>query len=145
MNTVIIMGRLTKDPNIRMSGETKIANFTLAVDRRGKKQEGQPNADFIPCVAFSKSADFVEKWYHKGTKILVRGRIQTGSYQNKDGQTVYTTDVIVEDSEFAESKASSQESRQAAASNGTAMGTNDNPMDGWLNIPDGDMAELPFA
>ena len=99
MNKVILMGRLTKDPDIRKAGETQVAKYSLAVDRRFKKDE----ADFISCTAFGKGAEFAEKWLHKGTKVVVTGRIQTGSYE-KDGRKVYTTDVIVEDQEFAESK-----------------------------------------
>ena len=99
MNKVILMGRLTREPEVRLAGETQVAKYSLAVDRRFKKDE----ADFISCVAFGKGAEFAEKWLHKGTKVVVTGRIQTGSYE-KDGRKVYTTDVIVEDQEFAESK-----------------------------------------
>lgn len=104
MNLVVLMGRLTRDPEVRMSQNgTNIARYTLAVDRRFKR-DGEPTADFIRCVAFGKSADFAEKWLSKGIKIAVSGRIQTGSYTDKDGKTVYTTDVIVDSQEFAESK-----------------------------------------
>ena len=105
MNKVILMGRLTRDPEVRYSqGEqaTAVARYTLAVDRRGRNQEN--SADFIPCVAFGKAAEFAERYLHKGTKIVLTGRIQTGSYTNKDGQRVYTTDIVAEDQEFAESK-----------------------------------------
>ena len=108
MNKVILMGRLTRDPEVRYSqGEqaTAVARYTLAVDRRGRNQEN--SADFIACVAFGKAAEFAERYLRKGTKIVLTGRIQTGSYTNKDGQKVYTTDVIVEDQEFAESKSAS--------------------------------------
>ena len=98
MKRVVLMGRLTKDPDVRYSKETCVARYTLAVDRRGE------GADFIPCVAFGKGGEFAEKYLRKGTKIAVSGRIQTGSYTNKEGQKVYTTDVIVDDQEFAESK-----------------------------------------
>ena len=108
MNKVILMGRLTKDPECRVSGETNIARYVLAIDRK-YKQDGQPTADFINCVAFGKSANFAEKYLCKGIKICISGRIQTGSYTNKDGNKVYTTDVIVEEQEFAESKSASQE------------------------------------
>lgn len=100
MNKVILMGRLTRDPDVRQAGETQVAKYTLAVDRRFKRDE----ADFIRCVAFGKGAEFADKYLHQGTKIVVCGRIQTGSYENKDGQKVYTTDVIVEEQDFAESK-----------------------------------------
>lgn len=105
MNKVILMGRLTRDPEVRYSqGEqaTAVARYTLAVDRRGRSQEN--SADYIQCVAFGKAAEFAERYLHKGTKIVLTGRIQTGSYTNKDGQRVYTTDIVAEDQEFAESK-----------------------------------------
>ena len=106
MNKVILMGRLTRDPDIRYSaGEnsTAVARYTLAVDRRYKR-EGEAGADFISCVAFGRSAEFAQKYFHQGVKVAVTGRIQTGSYTNRDGNKVYTTDVVVEDQEFAESK-----------------------------------------
>ena len=128
MNKVILIGRLTKDPLIKTAGDkgTKIARYTLAVDRRFKK-EGEASADFINCTAFGKSADFAQNYLHKGVKIAVTGRIQTGSY-DKDGQRVYTTGVIVEEHEFVESK-------------GTA-GVAPDPGDGFLNLPED--VELPF-
>lgn len=143
MNRVVLMGRLTKDPDVRYTQgqqQMAIARYTLAVDRRRSKadKDGQ-QADFISCVAFGKSGEFAEKYLKKGTKIVVSGRIQTGSYTNKDGQKAYTTDVVIEDQEFAESKNSAPD-KQDAANNGTAMGTND----GWMNIPDGAQEELPF-
>ena len=107
MNKVILMGRLTRDPDVRYSaGEnsTAVARYTLAVDRRFRRDGDSATADFIGCVAFGKSAEFAERYLHKGTKIVATGRIQTGSYVNKDGVKVYTTDVVVEDQEFAESK-----------------------------------------
>lgn len=104
MNSFVATGRLTKDPDIRTSGEVKVARYTLAVDRRFKK-EGQPTADFISCVVFGKGAEFAEKWLRKGIKIGITGRIQTGSYDKQDGTKVYTTDVVVESQEFMESKA----------------------------------------
>lgn len=107
MNQVILMGRLTADPKIN-EGNIKVASYTLAVERRKKAENGQNEADFITCKAFSKSADFAQNWLHKGTKIIVRGRLQTGKYTNKDGQTVYTTDVIVDDQEFCESRAAAE-------------------------------------
>ena len=116
MNKVIMMGRLTRDPDIRVSnGEgTTVARFTVAVDRRGRKREGQPEADFIGCVAFGRTAEFAEKYLGKGIKILVTGRLQTGSYQNKEGNKVYTTDVVVEDVEFCEKKQDSESVHSAA-------------------------------
>ena len=137
MNKVIEIGRLTKDPEIRYSqgaNTTCIARYTLAVDRKFK-QEGQPAADFINCIAFGKLGEFAEKYLHKGVKIAVTGRIQTGSYKNKDGNTVYTTDVVVEEQEFCESKSQSNSQPQPAPSNS----------DGFMSIPDGLEDEgLPF-
>ena len=115
MNKVILIGRLTRDPEVRYSaGEnaTAIARYTLAVDRK-YKQEGQQNADFIQCIAFGRSAEFAEKYFRKGMKIAITGRIQTGSYTNKEGQKGYTTDVVIEEQEFAESKSSSGADREA--------------------------------
>ena len=145
MNKVILMGRLTRNPDIRYSqGEksTCIARYTLAVDRRFRR-DGEATADFISCVAFARSAEFAEKYLHQGTKVVVSGRIQTGSYTNKDGQRVYTTDVVVDDQEFAESKAS------AASSEAAYTPSRSNPAapagDGFMNIPDGVEDEgLPF-
>lgn len=140
MNKVILMGRPTKNPEVRYSqGEksTAIARYTLAVDRRFKR-DGDQTADFINCIAFGKSAEFAEKYFHKGTKVVVTGRIQTGSYTNKDGQKVYTTDVVVEDQEFAESKATSQQNQQ----NNSTPATDS---DGFMNIPDGIDEEMPFS
>ena len=136
MNKVIEIGRLTKDPDIRYSqgaNTTCVARYTLAVDRKFK-QEGQPNADFINCIAFGKLGEFAEKYLHKGIKIAVTGRIQTGSYKNKDGNTVYTTDVVVEEQEFCESKSQSNSQPQPAPSNDNS----------WINIPYGVEDSLPF-
>ena len=147
MNKVILMGRLTRDPEVRYSqGEnsTAIARYTLAVDRRFRRNnDGEQTADFIGCVAFGRSAEFAEKYFRQGLKVIVTGRIQTGSYTNKEGQKVYTTDVVVEDQEFAESKNSS------SAGNGGFTGGNNAPAmqdagDGFMNIPDGIDEELPF-
>ena len=146
MNKVILMGRLTRDPEIRYSqGEqsTAVARYTIAVDRRFRRDGDQQTADFISCVAFARSAEFAEKYLHQGTKVVVSGRIQTGSYTNKDGQRVYTTDVVVDDQEFAESKAS------AASSEAAYTPSRSNPAapagDGFMNIPDGVEDEgLPF-
>lgn len=144
MNKVILLGRLVRDPEVRYSqneNSTAIAHWTLAVDRKFKR-EGEPDADFISCKAFGKTAEFVEKYFKQGTKIAVEGHIQTGSYTNKDGQKVYTTDIFVEQVEFAESKGSgsgdygnSESSRPAPSS---AVG------DGFMNIPEGLDEELPF-
>ena len=121
MNKVILMGRLTRDPDVRYSGNGEssmtIARFTVAVDRRRTNADGQRDADFIGCVAFGKQAEFAEKYLHQGSKIALTGRIQTGSYNNKDGQKVYTTEVIVEELEFAESKAASDMRSQSYGQN----------------------------
>lgn len=144
MNKVILMGRATRDPEVRYSaGENQmaIARFTLAVDRRIKR-EGDASADFISCVAFGKTAEFAEKYLKQGTKIVVTGRIQTGSYTNKDNNKVYTTDVVVEECEFAESKSASGSNNGAAASTNSSAGATG---DGFMNIPDGVEDEgLPF-
>ena len=146
MNKVILMGRPTRDPEVRYSqGEnaTAVARYTLAVDRRmsrSNQSDGQQTADFIQCVAFGRSGEFAEKYLHKGTKIVVTGHIQTGSYTNKDGQRVYTTDVVVEDQEFAESKRP-----DSAGSGNPAPAPAPSGEDGFMNIPDGIDEELPFA
>ncbi len=155
MNKVILMGRLTRDPEVRYSaGDSSmaIARYTLAVDRRFRRDgDSNSNADFIGCVAFGKSAEFAEKYLHQGMKIVVTGRIQTGSYTNREGQKVYTTDVVVEDQEFAESKSASQGGgmnmpRQSAPSPHQAapMPSSGSSGDGFMNIPDGIDEELPF-
>ena len=142
MNKVILMGRLTRDPEVRYSqGEnaTAVARFTLAVDRRFRRDDA--STDFIGCVAFGRNAEFIEKYFRQGTKALITGRIQTGSYTNRDGQKVYTTDVVVEDQEFAESKNSQGDAGFQSTSRpqpSSAMG------DGFMNIPDGIDEELPF-
>ena len=138
MNKVILMGRLTRDPDIRYSqgdSATCVARFTLAVDRRFKKQGDDQTADFINCVASGKTGEFAEKYLYQGTKVVGCGRIQTGSYTNKEGQRVYTTDVVLEEVEFAESKNSSNNNTQGRPS----------PVDanGFMNIQD-DLGELPF-
>lgn len=153
MNKWIGMGRLTKDPETRYSnGEKSIAitRFTLAVDRRGKRG-GEQTADFIPCVAFDKAGEFAEKYFHKGTKLLVTGRIQTGSYTNKNGDKVYTTEIVVEEQEFAESKAAAsdvQEARQADIRAAQARAPKKEPeakQESFMDIPaDIDDDGLPF-
>ena len=140
MNKVILMGRLTRDPEVRYTqgdNAMAIARYSLAVDRRFKKDGDEQTADFINCIAFGKAGEFAEKYFRKGTKIAVVGRIQTGSYTNKDGQKVYTTDVVVEEQEFAESKNSgSSDNNQSAPVNKNTD---------FMNIPDGiEDTELPF-
>ncbi len=148
MNKVILMGRLTRDPEVRYSqGESPlaIARYTLAVDRRFNRNNGgdnQQSADFISCVAFGRSGEFAEKYLRKGTKIAVSGRIQTGSYTNRDGQTVYTTEGVVEDQEFAESKNSN--SGSDGGYTGSSRPAPSGAGDGFMNIPDGIDEELPF-
>ena len=147
MNKVILMGRLTRDPDVRYSsGENTmaIARYTLAVDRRFKR-DGEASADFISCVAFGRVAEFAEKYFHQGIRIVVSGRIQTGSYTNRDGQKVYTTDVVVEDQEFAESKATSDANAGGfRAASAPAPAPVSDAGDGFMNIPDGIDEELPF-
>lgn len=147
MNKVILMGRLVRDPEVRYSqGEnaTAIARYTLAVDRRFNRNNGEENsADFIGCVVFGRQAEFAEKYLHKGTKIAVTGRIQTGSYTNKDGARVYTTEVVVEEQEFAESKAAQGSSFEGGYS-APVRTQNTSISDGFMNIPDGIDEELPF-
>lgn len=144
MNRVILMGRLTRDPETRYSqGEHSIAisRYTLAVDRR-RRNENEQTADFINCVAFDKAGEFAEKYFRQGMRVLISGRIQTGSYTNKDGVKVYTTDIVVEDQEFADSKGA------AAAGDGYQQTNRQEPSsigDGFMNIPDGVEDEgLPF-
>lgn len=166
MNKVILMGRLTRDPEVRYTAsQMAVANYTLAVDRRRRSDSQEQQADFIRCTAFGKGAEFAEKYLHKGTKIAVSGRIQTGSYTNQEGQTVYTTDVIVDDQEFAESKAASAGAAQAAPQQQAqapaqqqqgAPAYNQAPAyggapaygapngGGFMSIPDGIDEELPF-
>lgn len=144
MNKAILMGRLTREPEVRYSqgdNPTAIARYTLAVDRRFKR-DGDDSADFISCVTFGKNAEFTEHYFKKGTKIVVSGRIQTGSYTNKEGQKVYTTEVVVEENDFAESKNAGQN-----AENHSQAGSGPSPSsvgDGFMNIPDGIDEELPF-
>ena len=134
MNKVILMGRLTKDPDMRGEGNSLCARYTLAVDRRFKKEGDEVTADFINIVVFAKGAEFAQKYLKKGTKVVVSGRIQTGSYTNKDGQKVYTTDVIAEEQEFAESKNSS------SADAGNAVAKDDD----FITIPDSVKDDMPF-
>ena len=170
MNKVILMGRLTRDPDIRYSGGENaqaVARYTLAVDRRFRREGSEQTADFIGCVAFGRQAEFAERYFRQGIKIAITGRIQTGSYTRNDGTRVYTTDVVVEEQEFAESKNASGASANNAYSGAPAGGTygggsygqqqsagnapapapaaqpTDNA-DGFMNIPEGIDEELPF-
>ncbi|MDD3401761.1 MAG: single-stranded DNA-binding protein [Hespellia sp.] len=146
MNKVVLMGRLTRDPEVRYSqGENAlaIARYTLAVDRRFKR-DGEATADFINCVVFGKSAEFTEKYFRQGMRVTICGRIQTGSYTNKDGVKVYTTEVVVEEQEFAESKAASDANRGSFQSSAPAPAPSADAGDGFMNIPDGIDEELPF-
>lgn len=138
MNKVVLMGRLTRNPEVRYSSGNSpmaIARYTLAVDRRFKR-EGEQSADFINCLAFGKAAEFAEKYFRQGMRITVCGRIQTGSYTNRDGVKVYTTEVVIEEQEFAESKSNGQQN----SSGGAPVGVGDG-----LNIPDGIDEEVPFS
>ena len=140
MNKVILIGRLTKDPETRYSqgqNSTCISRYSLAVDRQFKR-DGDQTADFLNCVAFGKQGEFAEKYLKKGTKIAVTGRLQTGSYTDRDGKKVYTTDVVVESHEFVESKKEGDQETQASPYG--SVGT-----DGFMNIPDGIDEELPFS
>lgn len=143
MNKAVLMGRLVRDPEVRYSqgaNATAVAKWSLAVNRRFKR-EGEADADFINCVAFGKSAEFAEKYFRQGMKICVSGRIQTGSYVNKDGVKVYTTDVVVEEQDFCESKNGSQQSGNSSGSRPTPQDAGD----GFVTIPDGLDEELPFV
>ena len=145
MNKAILMGRLTRDPEVRYSqndSSMAIARFSLAVDRRYKKQGDETTADFFNCTAFGKQGEFVEKYLKKGTKVVVTGRIQNDNYTNKDGQKVYSVQIMVEEIEFAESKASSQSNAGNDGSAQPQMGAPD--ADGFMNIPDGIDNSLPF-
>lgn len=151
MNKVILIGRLTRDPDVRYStqGDQQmcVARYTIAVDRRGQRQDGQQTADFISCVAFNRNAEFAEKYLRKGMKIAIEGRIQTGSYTNRDGNKVYTTDVVVEHHEFCESKSQGSGSGSSSYAPGydssPAYGQTDS--DGFMHIPDNlDDDSLPF-
>ncbi len=160
MNKVILMGRLTRDPEVRYSqgaSQTAVGRFSIAVDRRFKR-EGEPDADFFDCTAFGKQAEFVERYLHKGTKVVLSGRIQNNNYTNKDGQMVYSIRIITEEIEFAESK-NAQSGNSGYNNNGYNNGGYNNggfsgggsnapaasgAEDGFMNIPDGIDEELPF-
>ncbi len=156
MNKVILMGRLTRDPEVRYSqgaSQTAVARFSIAVDRRFKR-EGEPDADFFNCTSFGKQAEFVERYLHKGTKVVLSGRVQNDNYTNKDGQMVYSVRIMVDEIEFAESKNASGGNEGGYNNNnygngGFAGGGNNAPAasgagDGFMNIPDGIDEELPF-
>ncbi len=146
MNKVILMGRLTRDPEVKYSqgdNATAIARFTLAVERRIKR-DNEASADFINCISFGRSAEFAEKYFRKGTKIVICGRIQTGSYTNKDGQKVYTTDIVIEEQDFAESKATSQQNNSGSVQNNSNSRQSQKPQpdpDEFMSVDDDD---LPF-
>ena len=151
MNKVILMGRLTRDPEVRYSQgatQTAVARFSIAVDRRFKR-DGEPDADFFNCTAFGRQAEFIERYLRKGVKVVTSGRIQNDNYTNKDGQMVYSVRVIVEEIEFAESKNASANNGDNGYNGGGYMGGNSAPApsgagDGFMNIPDGIDEELPF-
>ena len=146
MNKAVLVGRLTRDPEVRYSqgdNTTAVARYTVAVDRRFKR-DGEPTADFIPCVVFGRSAEFAEKYFRQGMRVSVSGRIQTGSYTNKDGMKVYTTEVIVEEQEFAESRAESEANRGMYQQSAPSPAPSAPAGDGFMNIPDGIDEELPF-
>ncbi len=152
MNKVILMGRLTRDPEVRYSqgaSQTAIARFSVAVDRRFKR-DGEPTADFFNCTSFGRQAEFVERYLHKGTKVVLSGRVQNDNYTNKEGQMVYSVQIMVEDIEFAESKNAAGGGNEGGYSNGGFGGGNNSAAapsgagDGFMNIPDGIDEELPF-
>lgn len=161
MNKVVLMGRLTRDPNVRYTDSSQdaicIARYTLAVDRPKRKNQSAdtPTADFISCVAFGRQGEFAEKHLHKGTKLCISGRIQTGSYEKQDGTKVYTTDIVIENQEFAESKNAENQPRNATdnaeaknyAGNkqNVRNGANNSDLDGFMDIPDSIDEELPFS
>ena len=150
MNKVILMGRLTREPDVRYSqnadGSMAVARYTLAVDRRrGRNSDNEQSADFISCVAFGRSGEFAEKYLHQGTKIVVTGRIQTGSYTNRDGVKVYTTEVVIEEQDFAESKAAAAQNSSMGVPQPSAPQPSAAASDCFMNIPDGLEEELPFS
>lgn len=166
MNKVILIGRLTRDPDVRYYNDqngqqSAIARYTLAVDRPGRHQDGQQSADFISCVAFGKRGEFAQQYFRQGTKIAISGRIQTGSYTDKNGQKVYTTDINVEEQEFAESRQDGQQMQQGqpqgqqmqqapqgqqrhAAAPYQQQAPRQTPGEAWMNIPQGIENDLPF-
>lgn len=148
MNKVMLMGRLTRDPEIRYSqgnNTLAIVRYSLAVERRFKRDGEEPQADFINCVAFGKSGEFAQKYFHQGIKVIVIGRIQTGSYTNKDGQKVYTTDVLVEEQEFAESKAVAIKNGISCMQEVSSKPELMHMANSGVDIPDAVDEELPFS
>ena len=156
MNKVILTGRLTGDPSVGVNGDNKFARYTMAVDRKVRRDPNNPNqqtADFISCVAFGKGADFVDQYLRKGIKIAITGHIQTGRYQNKDGQTIYTTDVVVEEHEFCESKsAAGQQNQQTQTASAPANQANPvstsqpaSATNAFIDIPENINIEVPFS
>lgn len=146
MNKTIMMGRLTRDPEVRYSqgaNPTAVARFSIAVNRRFKR-EGEPEADFFNCVAFGKIAEFVERYYRKGMQILVTGRLQNNNYTNKDGQQAYAVQILVEETEFAESKNASGNSGNQGTNQNQGAPVSGGYDDGFMNIPEGIDEELPF-
>lgn len=146
MNKVILMGRLTREPEVRYSqgaSQTAVARFTLAVDRRFKR-EGEPTADFFDCTAFGRQAEFIERYLHKGVRVVVCGSIQNNNYTNRDGQMVYSVRIVVDEVEFAESKSASGTGEGGYAAPTPARTPNTSVNDGFMNIPDGIDEELPF-
>ncbi len=139
MNKIILMGRLTRDPEVRQAGSTTVCRYSLAVDRRFRR-DGEPEADFFNCTVFGKGAEFAEKYFRQGTKIVITGRMQSDNYTNKDGQKVFSWQVIVDEQEFAESKNASSANSGSYAQPKPAA----NSGDGFVDIPDGIEEELPF-
>jgi len=146
MNKAILVGRLTRDPEVRYSqgdNPLAIARYTLAVDRRFKR-DNEPTADFIPCTVFGRSAEFAEKYFKQGMRVAISGRIQTGSYTNREGAKVYTTEVVVEDQEFAQNRDENSGNMSSYQQSTPNAGGDADPGDGFMNIPDGIDEELPF-
>ena len=140
INSTVLVGRLTRDPELKYTGNNvAVASFSLAVNRNFKDANGERETDFINCIAFGKSGEFAEKYFHRGLRVLISGRIQTGSYTNRDGQKVYTTDIVVEEIEFGESKGSNQSQQKSEVPHP------ETDPDGFMSIPDGIDEELPFA
>lgn len=143
MNKVLLMGRLTKDPECRYNGDMAITRYALAVDRRRAK-EGEQTADFLNCVAFGKGGEFADKYFRKGMRVAIIGHIQTGSYTNREGQKVYTTDIIVEEQEFADAKRGTDTTETEAQKPEPAKETKQETLGEWMNVPEIDDEGLPF-
>lgn len=148
MNKILLLGRLTRDPEVRYAqnstGQMAIARYALAVNRKFKNDKGEREADFIECVAFGKAGEHAEQYFKKGMQILVSGRLQTGSYTNKEGVKIKTAEVVVEEQEFAESKGNSREERDAASMAAAGYTEAETDENGFMNIPDGVQEDLPF-